>query len=151
MTTIAANRRSMAADSKVTDGDTYYYTNKLHEINGSIVGVAGICSATNKFLEWFRAGCQRDGPTLEEDDAVGFSAIALSREGLFIYSGCFEPDKLDNHFYAIGTGKQHAIGMMRKGLSPLDAVRDAAKIDPCTGGRVREIQLKSVKRPPKRK
>lgn len=146
MTTIAANRRAMAADSKVTDGDTYYFTNKLHEINGSIVGVAGICSATNKFLEWFRAGCQRDGPALEEDDSVGFSALVLSRKGLFVYSGCFEPDKLDDRYYAIGTGKQHAIGMFRQGATPVEAVRAAAKVDPCTGGKIREIQLKTVKR-----
>lgn len=145
MTTIAANRRSMAADSKVTDGDTFYYTNKLHIIGESIIGVAGICAATNKFLEWFRAGCPRDGPTLEEDDSVGFSALVLNRSGLYVYSGCFEPDKLDDRYYAIGTGKQHAVGMMRLGHTPANAVR-AAKVDPCTGGRIREIHLKNVKR-----
>jgi ATP-dependent protease HslVU (ClpYQ) peptidase subunit len=150
MTTIVANRVCMAADSKVTEESTFYYTNKLRVIRGCIVGGAGATDAVNIFLDWFRdGGAEGAAPYVElpkdgEDDA-GIIVLVLSTRGLFLYTSCCEPDPLDDEFYAVGTGKGPALAAMRMGATPRRAVEVAAEIDPNTGGRVRVITLDDVK------
>jgi ATP-dependent protease HslVU (ClpYQ) peptidase subunit len=146
MTTIAANRKTIAADSQATDENTVYHTDKIFVIGEAIYGAAGLSAATNIFFDWVRNGKPKDGPTLPEDDDVLFGALALTRRGLFIYTGCFAPDRISDRFYALGSGKQVALAAMRMGKSPREAVEMAKTIDPWTGGRVRVLHVKDLGR-----
>jgi len=135
----------MAADSKVTDGNQHYSVIKIEEIDNCLVGVAGIIAATNMWLDWFHAGRHHTTKQLPTDKDVGFEALVLSDAGLWVFDGMCRPDKLDNKYYAIGTGSQAAMVMLKLGADPQAAVKMAARVDPFTGGRIRVRHLKAAK------
>ncbi len=133
----------MAGDRKVTEANMFYGTCKVFVIGDSIVGVAGCAVSTNKWMAWYRAGCAADGPSFTDDDAM--SALVLNRRGLFLYEECTDPDKVDGGKYAIGTGGQVALALMREnGWSATKAVKRAHKYDPHTGSKVTTIRLRDV-------
>jgi len=143
MTTIACDRKSMVGDRKVTDGSLSYTTTKVFVIGDSIVGVAGVVSATNRWLAWYRSGCPTDGPSFSDDEEM--NALVLNRRGIFLYAQCCDPDKLDDPFYAIGSGGMAALSLMKNcGWSPRDSVVGASKVDNHTGGKVNELFLSDV-------
>lgn len=143
MTTIAANRKVMAGDRVVTDDTRFYNTPKIFVIGSNIVGVAGVVSSTNRWLTWFRSGQPPEGPTFTDDD--GMEALVLNRAGLFVYTECGEPDRIDEGVYAIGTGGSAALALMRNvRWTPRKAVIGASKVDRHTGSKVLEIALSSV-------
>ena len=131
MTTIAANRTSMAADSKVTDGGVSYNTDKIFEINGSLVGVAGDVSYTNQWMEWFAAGCPDGAGSLGKKS---FCALVLSPKGLFYYPDRCKPDTILNDFYGIGAGAMAAATAMHLGKTPTEAVEIACVVNATDSG-----------------
>lgn len=147
MTTIAANRKCMAADRKVTDEGSMYHTIKIFVVEGNIVGLAGEVLRTNKFLNWMRMGQPKEaGSMMEGDEKANFQALVLNRKGLFVYMDTCEPDALDDPFYAIGCGSQAALAVMTKpiGWSPEAAVKHAGKVDPHTGGKTDVLWVKDL-------
>jgi hypothetical protein len=138
----------MSADRKISGYN--YTTPKIQIIGDSIVGVAGLVTATNKFFTWFRAGCPADGAPelveLDKENDSPFSALVLNRRGLFIYNEACEPDKVVEANMAIGTGGDVAVYCMRiRGMSPAAAVREAARLEAAlTGPKVDSIPLSAV-------
>lgn len=131
MTTIAANRELMAADSQATTGEGIKFACvKLFERQGGIIGFCGGLAVGTKFVRSF--------PDVEEwDEDCEFEALILNSKGIWLYESSLEPIKVDQSFYAIGSGAQAAIAAMHMGADPIQAVKIAAKIDSGTGGRVR--------------
>jgi hypothetical protein len=138
----------MSADRKISGYN--YTTPKIQIIGDSIVGVAGLVTATNKFFTWFRSGCPVEGAPdlveLDKDNDTPFEALVLNRRGLFIYNEACEPDKVVESNMAIGTGGQIAVYCMRvRGMSPAAAVREASRVESShTGPKVDTIQLSAV-------
>lgn len=144
----------MAADYQVTDGNCVYTAKKIGIIGDCIVGVAGLVTATNKFLTWFRAGRPAEGaPNLVEDDKdddTPFNALVLKRSGLYIYVDCCDPDKIEDREYAIGSGQQVALFAMRRlGWNPAEAVKGAHDVDPHTGPKIQTLDVSAIPRQPK--
>lgn len=146
MTTIAANRKMMSADTKVTDDGSQYYTSKIFVIGDSIVGVAGDVARTCKFLAWMRQGQPKDASTVMDGDDPEFQALVVNRNGIFVYMDTCEPDKLHDSFFAIGSGGAAAMAVMAKPFNydPKRAVTHAAKIDPYTGGKIETLWVKDL-------
>jgi hypothetical protein len=146
MTTIAANRKSMSGDSRVSGGGPIYYADKIFRIGDSIVGVAGDAKHTTKFLAWFRTECPPTDEKLELGETDSFCALVLNSRGLFYYFDLCEPDHLHNKFYAVGSGSLSAMADMRAGKTTEQAVRGAMEFDEQTGGRVKTLTLGPTKR-----
>lgn len=141
MTTIAANRECMAADHKVTDGDTSYRAAKIWKRGSAIVGAAGSNSAINKFRKWIDRGYKGRLPEFLEEEAAEFAAIVLNPDGLFVFDSSCVPDRIIDPFYAIGTGKQAALAAMHMGAGPQKAVEIACEVDNSTGPPVVVLKL----------
>lgn len=142
MTTIAANLKMMAGDSRVVLGSTFYSTDKIFRIGKSIVGVAGDAALTTKFLAWFRKECPADeiGMMLDEDHS--FNGLVLNADGLYVYGDCTEPDLLREKCFAIGVGADIALAAMKMGKTPAEAVKLACELSPMTSGPpVKELWL----------
>ena len=143
MTTIAANRKCMAGDRRVTEECSFYSAKKVFVIGEAIVGVAGVATSTNKWLSWYRSGCPTDGPSFTEDE--GMQALVLKKDGLFYYTQGCDPDQILEGTYAIGTGAPSAIALMRAcKWHPRRAVLGANKVDGHTGAEVDVIELAAV-------
>lgn len=138
MTTVAANRKMMAADSQATGGDgSRMGCVKLHKIGKLIVGFCGSLSDGHRFIDAMKAGEDVDGG-LDES----FGALILSSSGLWYYENSLHPIKVVDKFIAIGSGASAAMGAMHMGADPKKAVKIAAKCDSYTGGRVRCLEVK---------
>lgn len=141
MTTIAANRKEMAGDRKVTDDDTHFPSKKIYRVGEAIVGAAGTGPAISKFLKWLRKGDLDTKPKFDKDDEL--AALVLTPAGLFVYGADLEPEEVDAPFYAVGSGKQSALASMHLGCDPKKAVEVACLVDNNTGGPVDVLKLKS--------
>jgi ATP-dependent protease HslVU (ClpYQ) peptidase subunit len=86
-----------------------------------------------------RAGGKGRRPRL----CKAFRALRLSAEGIFLIEG---PDdtwmKIDDEFYAIGSGAHYAIGALAMGAAPKRAVEIAMDWDNFTGGKINVLGLK---------
>lgn len=150
MTTIAANRKMMACDSRVICGEAYSPGQKVYTEfpGGKLVGVAGEGRAMGLFLRWMKEGEPEAMPELGEDSG-SFNALVLKPEGLFTYDSSFWPDPVYRDYHAIGTGTQSALTAMFLGLDPYHAVITACEFDPNSGLPARSFLLDDVL--PKRK
>lgn len=127
MTTIATDGKTIAADTlAVGRWKDSKRVQKVHSINGCLVGGAGELVEILRFKDWFEAGCPEDNkPDLEDS----FSALVLYPDGTA--KACYH--KL--YFYdvglpyAIGSGAEYAMGAMVAGATPEEAVIVASMLD----------------------
>lgn len=138
MTTVACTRSEMAADSRISaNGDTFPGT-KIFRINGYLYGCAGLYQASVRFIEWARRGEKGKLPKLARE----FSALKLTTDGIFVITSDDPTWMLcDSDYFAIGSGKDLALGAMAHGAAPLDAVHTAIKWDMLSGGEPNVLQL----------
>lgn len=145
MTTIAANRTMMAADSFVTDGNR---TVKMLKKHGIIVGYAGDFFYANALAAWVLGG--REGPLppapdekwSDEADKPGDTALLILRKtGLSLMDGRGTEVALDGDYAAIGTGAEIALGALWAGKTPAEAVEAAATHDSNTKLPVHTLHL----------
>lgn len=153
MTTIAIKHGMMAADSRVSleteaGGARMFRCEKLYRImlgrKQAIVGLAGGSFDGLEFLDWLIAG-KKDPPQRLIDGDAAFTAVVLTRNGLFEYDRWCRADKILEPFYAVGSGAKAALGAMHAGASAQKAVQIACKIDYYSGGPVTQKWLSSDK------
>lgn len=138
MTTIAANLKEMAADSRTSD-DCVYFTcdSKITRHGKDIIGCCGNLDSIAKFLAWYET--KGDAPEFEGDD---FEAIVLRHEGLFFYSNSTRCKRITDPFFAVGSGAMGALAALHCGKSPKAAVETAIKCDKNSGPPVIVERLK---------
>lgn len=141
MTTIAANRESIACDLMVTSTAGYKFksTSKIVKIAANpklpfnedfYVGYAGTIMEVTKMVEYLK------NPDTKRPKKVGGSLLILSQSGgIYIVE---DPDpatwiKVTSGYAAIGSGMNYAMGALQSGKNPLEAVKIAGKLDPATG------------------
>lgn len=139
MTTIAANREMVAADSQGTREDGLIVSMREQKVkvlgpDRDIVACQGREDEITEFEEWWDQGRPVDEtPDLGSDD--GFAAIVLTREGkLFkVYERC-TPVEVPDDFIALGSGDAVAMGAMAAGKTPEEAIEIACRLNMYTGG-----------------
>jgi ATP-dependent protease HslVU (ClpYQ) peptidase subunit len=139
MTTIAANRKEMAADRKVTTGDTHYSTIKIYRVGKEIIGCSGHNSAIFKLLRWIENGRKGKRPEMAKNEQI--EGLILTRKGLVTFSRDLETELIADDFYAIGSGRQAALAAMHCGKTPAEAVEVACLVDNHTRGPVDVMEV----------
>ena len=136
MTTIAASVRfnEIAADSMISGQDTHYAVSKLRSLRSSAIGAAG---DWRHILEFYKRLARKKA--LDADCDI--SAIELRRDGIWVYESTVIPARIEQDFFAVGTGAGYAIAAMHLGKSPQEAVEIAALFDPNTRGPVHVLKL----------
>ena len=137
MTTVACNGREIAADSKCTsdDGSFSFLSNKLYRIGDAIYGEAG-GSGSSKVIKWISRGMSpTDEPSFDQKEGEEFIVMELHQGGIALWDKALFRFPLKDKFMAIGSGRDVAMYAMKYlGLSPLQAVVAASKIDENTAG-----------------
>lgn len=124
MTTIAVNKKSMAADSQFTHQNLITRGDKIFKLGDDIIGYCGDVESGTSFIDWKKGG--EKPAELEED----FEAFVLSKSGQITWYGSkMIALPIKEKFTAIGSGSHLAIGAMYAGLSPEEAVKIACKVD----------------------
>lgn len=143
MTCIAYRDGIIAAERRVyldtESGGTRYFDScvKLYRVLDTIVGLAGESSAGLDFLKWYSNQRYGDDPPKIGNAHV----IVLKRDGLYEVEGHGHLVKINEPFYAIGSGAKAALGAMHMGARPVEAVEIACKIDPYCGGKIDVMRL----------
>ena len=145
MTTICADARVglMAADSRVSWGNIPSVTRKIHRIGNTLIGTAGSDENGRIFADWYAKGAKRnDEPTFDvgENGEEDFEALILDKSGLFWCSSKCVLVPVEN-IWAIGSGMQVALALLRSGRSPSEAVEAAITVDMGSGPPVVEERL----------
>ncbi len=136
MTTIAANRSEMAADSQATRDSgliVSYSDRKVRRIGGDIVACQGAEDQIAVFEEWYEDGRDpKQAPA--EDLQENFAALVLTAGGrLFKWFRLCVPVEVHEPFIAIGAGDEIAMGAMAAGATPERAVEIACRLNMYTG------------------
>jgi ATP-dependent protease HslVU (ClpYQ) peptidase subunit len=150
MTTIAYRDGIIASDSRATWDDwsqsrcikLYRAKSKVDPVKGDvIVATAGHSAASLLFLDWMEIGGE---PRLHErgvDENTEFECLVVHKSGVWVADRLCRLEKLEEDFWAAGSGRQAALGAMHAGKGAMDAVRIATRIDPFSGGRVVSMSL----------
>lgn len=149
MTTIVYRDGCMAADSCITtsdesSGDYKGKCLKLIRVEGNgidacIIGLQGESSPGMAFLHWYRGGKLDDDLKAHiRSSGADFTALVLNRAGLFVWDSWLVPERVEDDFYAIGSGAKAALGALHMGADAVKAVEVACLIDPYTEGPVKQ-------------
>jgi len=126
----------MASDRWCLDDDTHYPMQKVHRVNGSIIGFAGDVVAINAAIAWMRGGSDPD--TVPEGNV---SALILGPRGLTSWSPQDGEVKVPSPF-AIGSGGSCARAAMKAGANVVRAVRITCEVHAQCGGGVSVYRLR---------
>jgi len=140
VTTIATDGYTMAGDGRVCAGGILE-TNKrvkVFRIGKEIIGCSGTSNTIDAYLKWLR----KEGPEPLLDDGALVIAIHLCGKNKVyrVESPNYSRIRVQTP-YAIGSGRELAIGAMLAGKTPSQAVRIATKLDTASGGKITEISL----------
>lgn len=134
MTTIACDRKMMAADTQVDEGGVITHSRKIFEVNGDLIGFAGLLSEGLRFVEWYQS--QDDDLSLDDT-----SAIVLTKEGKIFSYETHLPMEVLEEYSAIGSGSQGALVAMDQGHNPKEAIKIVSRRDAYTGSDVYHKEL----------
>jgi len=127
MTTIVGDwiNKILVSDSQFSDEETgiKYYEDKILQIDGGWIGVAGNWSDAEVVIEYINKK-SKVKPKLKPDSAF----LKLTNEGLFVCGDDLEWERVRT-FMAIGTGAMAAEVCMRMGLTAEESVKWACNVD----------------------
>lgn len=138
MTTIACNRKEIAADTRVTwegVGTDVYTAPKLYIGRNAIYGVTGDdCTGAVRAIEWLKGERNPEAKPMppEYEHSWDWKIIELSAEGIAIYNEILEREVTDEDVLAVGSGRKVAMHCMLYELprkSPAEAVMAACRVD----------------------
>lgn len=144
MTTIVADQAMgyMAADFQITSNEGEYAIpceTKIYEVeiggDQYLVGLAGLESPGQIFLDWFTDGDWDEPPepmiSIEEED--DFSAIVLGPSGIEVVDKFMKLIPIEHRWYAVGTGGPIAWAILEAGCGIVKAMETATRLDPSSG------------------
>lgn len=151
MTTIAFDGRTLAADSRATEGDEsaksrcvkmWRLRSRVAPVQGDVLlAMSGDEFAALLFKDWLEEGGEPKLVARGVRDDEDFDVLVVHKSGLYNANHLCRLERSAEEQWAHGTGRQAALAAMRCGKSAVDAVRIASGIDPYTGGRVVSMSL----------
>lgn len=144
MTTIAYRAGVIAADTGLSGGGAHdcHLTKIAKNKDGSVAGAAGNAWWISAFLKWFKDG--GEFPAMPEDDCTSAIVIGGRKNIITLYEsekGQAKPYPVRAPYYAIGSGKNFALGAMFVDAHPIDAIKAAMKHDDSTYGKVQALKV----------
>lgn len=135
MTTIVYRDGVMAADSRAWSGghSPIGMKNKVHRLeDGTLVGCASsIPGAAEAAVQWYRAGADPKGEPPRE-----FNLLVVRPDGSAYLAddNPYLSGPLHAPYFAIGSGRQFALGALAMGADAVEAVSIGIQLDTCSGG-----------------
>lgn len=144
MTTIAYTRGVIAADTGMCIGDTKTgEARKIAKSDKGLAGGAGHASWVYQFLDWFERGERGKPPGGVSDDSAVDRGMVV-RPGNLCIIEITEPEGsflIEADYYALGTGRECALGVMFHGGDALDAVRASMRHNTETWGDLQSLTI----------
>lgn len=137
MTTIAYRDGVLAADSAMCRGGTHMcgIAKIVRREDGAMAAVVGVASLAGPFFRWFLDGEKGDRPTVPDDGDICSTGFIVRPGGvieMYEHEGWY--DIQPEPYFAVGSGRDVALGAMVAGADAEVAVRAAIAHDQGTGG-----------------
>ena len=141
MTVIAYARGIMAADTMCVWDDVVKSSGqiKVYTVRGHLLGVSGEdVTAEEQFRSWFRSGCPERRPIPGSLDVM----VVGPSGAISVWDQRLIQTKIAHPFFAIGSGREVALGALEVGASARQAVASAIKWSPQCGGSIMVKRLR---------
>ncbi len=151
MTTIAYRDGVLAADTRATSGDVIVGSSalKIAKRGRVMAAASGTSAYARRFMDWFRSGMKGDPPpSIDPNDHDTFCwgllvtgddrRVLLQQPGWIVERG---------PYFAMGSGRDFALGAMAHGASAEEAVRAAIAHDVYSGGDITVLRVEADTRP----
>lgn len=142
MTTIATDGKVMVSDSRLTSGEMIcpWGTTKVFHLSSGIIGISGNYDMYEPVKDWIEGGGDHSNiPDIKHGE---FHILWIRKKGqvyeAYNNSGGWMRVKPP---YAIGSGRDYAMGALMAGCSPLEAVKSAIKLDCYSGGKTTVCEI----------
>lgn len=131
MTTIVWDGKTLAADKQLTDNGIALSTTKIHKFKKHLLFAAGTYTDVQTLLEWWKNGADpKEYPSSQsiKENLVVFQIIKPDKT-LWCVDGQPYPYQIENDRYAVGSGRNYALGAMSMGADAVKAVEVACEWD----------------------
>lgn len=138
MTILAWDGECLAADKQATEGGLRHLTTKIKRIEkgrfkGYLMGGAGCTSQANMMMSWFESGANPEYfPQYQDTEDLSAQLLVISPKREILRFD-FNPIPIVFHdeMYALGNGRDVALGAMAMGATAAIAVEVASEL--CSG------------------
>ena len=143
MTCIAWDGKTIASDKRATSDGFCSTTTKLFRTKpGQIISFCGGGAQGLEMRAWIAAGAKANTfPASQRDDDNWAVVVVLDKRGLWYYERTPYPLKVEDAFYAFGSGRDYAMAAMHLGKTAREAVEIACLFDSGCGNGVTEMSL----------
>lgn len=143
MTVIAWDGKRLAGDKRTNFGGLHGITTKVHRLRGYLVGGAGVSARISEMCAWFERGAiPIELPDSQKDEDKCVSLLVINPEGqAWRYENSAYPMRIENPFWAIGSGRDFAMAAMHLGCSAIEAVQIACIYETSCGNGVDWLEL----------
>lgn len=139
MTTIAWDGRTLAGDRRGNAGGMAYELSKIRRTaDGRLLGFSGDIGVGMLMLDWLDRGGAR--PPQQDTDRWA-TVLEITPDGACWCHGRDSRWRIEQPFFAIGSGRDFALAAMALGRSAAEAVDLAARFDTGTGNGVDALAL----------
>lgn len=145
MTTIAYRDGVLAADTRSSSNDCVLSDRhpKIVRRGRVMAAATGTTAMCREFLAWVSGGMRGAPPENPHPSNSEWTywGLVVSPTGAWVFQ---EPGvvPVTSEFYAMGSGRDFALGAMMAGASAADAVAVAMRLDTCSGGEVRALSVR---------
>jgi hypothetical protein len=132
MTVIVVRGSELAADKQSNDSGVRRTITKIVRLpDGRLAGCAGDSAMSNRMMDWAANGSD---PEKFPDRENKVDMLVLNLDGsVDLYCGGPAPDRLEDEFHAIGSGRDFALGAMHTGADVRCAVEAAIRFNTACG------------------
>lgn len=153
MTVLAWDGKTLAADKQATENGVLHQITKIKRITkgknkGWLIGNAGSAASGQLLMDWFETGADPKHFPYEYQKTDGLFAtlLAISPQGIVHrYEHLPIPIVFEDEFYAMGSGKDMAMGAMAMGADAVTAVQVVCTYETECGVGIDVIHLKEKK------
>jgi 20S proteasome alpha/beta subunit len=142
MTTIAWDGSTLAGDRRGNAGGMAYEVCKLRRTaDGRLLGFSGEIGVGTLMLDWLDRGGPR--PAAQDSDRWA-TLLEIEPDGSCWCHGRDGRWRIEQGFFAIGSGRDFALAAMAMGADAAKAVEVAARFDTGTGNGVDALRLQEL-------
>ena len=131
MTVIAWDGSVLAADKQATNAGLRMTATKVRKINGCICAASGDWDRAQALFEWFARGAKPENfPEHQKnnDDWVGLVVVHPDNT-VVKYERTPYPYQIEDKLFAMGSGRDFALGAMATGANAIQAVHIASRFE----------------------
>lgn len=131
MTTIVWDGKTLAADKQLNDNSIALSSTKIYKFENHLLFAAGAMTDIQAMLEWWKRGADpKDFPSSQsvKENMIAFQIIKPDKT-LWILEGHPYPYQIENSKFAVGSGRNYALGALSMGADAVKAVEVACEWD----------------------